>query len=104
MPKFTGNDYLSVSQYEDALGALHGVIVILLFEFARDEKDIRETIIRNFLARTDMLAKSIFSLWNAGDHQDCWVLHRCLLDRLFHLHHLAATNEFEAFEAWSFWD
>ena len=104
MPKFTDNDYLEVPQYEEAHGALHGIIVILLFEFARDEKDVREMIIRNFLARTDMLAKSIFTLWKTGDYQDCWVLHRCLLDRLFHLHHLNATNEFEPFEAWSFWE
>jgi hypothetical protein len=104
MPKLTDEDYLAVPQYEEALAALHGITAILLFEFARDERDVREVIIRNFLARTDMLSKSIFSLWNTGDHHDCWVLHRCLLDRLFHLHHLNAANEFEAFERWSFWE
>ena len=29
-------------------------------------------------------------------------LHRCLLDRLFHLSYLREKNEFELFEAWSF--
>lgn len=104
MPKFTDGDYLTMSQYEEALGALHSIIVILLFEFARDERAVREIIIRNFIARTDMLAQSVFTLWKTGDYHDCWVLHRCLLDRLFHLHHLNSANEFEAFEARSFWE
>ncbi len=29
-------------------------------------------------------------------------MHRCLLDRLFHLSHLQEHNQFEAFETWSF--
>jgi uncharacterized protein DUF5677 len=32
----------------------------------------------------------------------CWVLHRGLLDRLFHLHDLNTKGQFNVFEDWSF--
>ena len=39
---------------------------------------------------------------NCQRYQDCWVLHRALLDRLFHLAHLNRNSEFEIFDDWSF--
>jgi len=102
MPKFDADDYLPVEAYEEALGAFHAIAGILLFEFAREERGVRDTIIRNFIARADMIARAVFQLWNLQDYQDSWVLHRCLLDRLFHLWHLQQNDEFEVFEAWSF--
>ena len=54
------------------------------------------------MARSITMSKSIFTLYEAADFQDCWVLHRCLMDRLFHLEHLAVTNGFDTYEEWSF--
>lgn len=102
MPKFEPKDYLPVERYEDALGTFHAIAGILLFEFAKDKRSKRDTIIRNFVARTDMMARAVFRLWELQDYQDCWILHRCLLDRLFHLWHLQQSDQFEMFEAWSF--
>jgi hypothetical protein len=64
----------------------------------------RGHLIRNFIARANTLSGSIFRLWDSGDFDSCWVLYRCLLDRLFQLWHLTDRNEFEAFEAWSFFE
>lgn len=102
MPKFDPDDYLPVEAYKEALGAFHAIAGALLFEFAREKRGDRDTIIRNFIARTDMIARAVFRLWELQDYQDCWVLHRCLLDRLFHLWHLQQNDQFEMFEAWSF--
>ena len=102
MPKFEPNHYLPVESYAEALEAFHAIVGIILFEFARQEQGERDTIIRNFIARTDMMARAVFRLWELQDYQDCWILHRCLLDRLFHLSHLQQHNQFEEFEAWSF--
>jgi hypothetical protein len=41
-------------------------------------------------------------LWNISDYQDCWILNRCLFDRLFHLVHLDDNHQFELFDDWSF--
>ncbi len=102
MPKFDAKDYLSVTKYRDVLETFHAAALMLLFEFAQGKKETRDIIIRNFIARTDMTAKSVFHLWDPWDYQGCWVLHRSLLDRLFHLWHLQQYNEFEVFEEWSF--
>ena len=102
MPKFEPDSQLPVDAYEEALQAFHVATGAVLFEFARDGQGYRNAIIRNFIARADITARGVFQLWALEDYQDCWVLHRCLLDRLFHLRYLDVTDSFEEFEAWSF--
>lgn len=80
MPKFEPEHYLSPTEYIEAV----------------------DLIVRNFIARTDMLIRAIGRLWEIEDYQDCWILYRCLLDRLFHLAYLAETGTFEVFDDWSF--
>lgn len=89
-------------QYEEALEAFHGTTGAMLLEFARHGQGYRDTIIRNFVARTNVMTRAVFRLWDLGDYHDCWILHRCLLDRLFHLRELSDRDQFEIFEAWSF--
>ena len=105
MPKPDPNLYLPVETYAQAVQAFHGVCGIILFEFARratPRASKRDVIIRNFIARTDMMVRAIMRLWDLEDYQDCWILHRCLLDRLFHLCHLSQLDQFDVFEQWSF--
>lgn len=102
MPKFDKEHYLPVESYAEALGIFHVVSEVILLEFARQERGKRDTIICNFIARTDMMMRALFRLWDLQDYQDCWILLRCLLDRLFHLSHLHEQNQFEVFEEWSF--
>jgi len=102
MPKFDPEQYLPVRSYVEAHEAFHVIFGIILFEFARHKLGIRDVIIRNFIARTDMMVKAVFNLWDFQDYQDCWILYRCLLDRLFHLSHINEHDQFEVFEAWSF--
>jgi hypothetical protein len=103
MPNFDGKDYFPVAHYEEAAEAFNWISAAILFEFARQPRTDREQIIRNFVAKANITTKSIFSLYRLGHYQDCWILYRCLLDRLFHLHALDKRDEFELFERWSFW-
>lgn len=56
---------------------------------------------RNFIARGMSCTQSIFGVWKAGSEQDAWILHRSLLDRLFHLHYLGDTDSFAEFDEYS---
>ena len=75
---------------------------VVLLSFAKHGKGLRETIARNFVARGMTCTQNIFALWKAGSDQDAWILHRSLLDRLLHLHHLDETDGFSDFEEYSF--
>jgi hypothetical protein len=92
---------LSFEQYSQAAEALHVLSGILLFEFVRrgGSATLRNQIARNAVARADTTVRGIFRLWEMSDQSDCWILHRALLDRLFHLHNLNQKDQFEIFSA-----
>jgi hypothetical protein len=98
------DEHLSFEQYGQAAEALHVLSGMLLFEFARhSETEVtRDQIVRNFIARADTMVRGIFRLWEIQDYGDCWILHRALLDRLFHVHDLNQKNQFDQFNDWSF--
>jgi hypothetical protein len=100
--RFDKINYPPLELYEDAIVSFGAVCRALLLEFDHHEQSVRNKIIRNFVARTGVLTKAIYTLWLMQDYHDSWVLYRCLTDRLFHLRHLNTKNEFEVFEAWSF--
>ncbi len=98
-------DRTSPEQTEElsrAVEILRAFCGIVLLSFAKHGQDLRDTVARNFVARGMASTQSIYTVWKAGHEQDAWILHRALLDRLFHLHHLGANDEFEAFEEYSF--
>lgn len=77
---------------------------MLLFEFARHSETgaTRDLIVRNFIARADTMVRGILRLWEIKDYGDCWIIHRALLDRLFHLRALNDNDQFDLFDDWSF--
>ncbi len=104
MPKFEPQDYRSIEEYRLAILGFHGFCGLLLFAFAKHSLTTKDLIIRNFIARTDVMVRAVMSLWDISDFQDCWILNRCLLGRLFHLAYLGERNEFEIFDDWSFFE
>ena len=98
------DQHLSAEQYTEAADALHTLSGMLLLEFARHNETAatRDLIVRNFIARADTMVRGIFRLWEIKDYGDCWIIHRTLLDRLFHLHALNVHDQFDAFDDWSF--
>jgi hypothetical protein len=75
---------------------------VVLLSFAKHGQGVRETVARNVIARGMSCMQSISAVWYTGSEQDAWILHRSLLDRLLHLHHLGETDRFADFEAHSF--
>lgn len=75
---------------------------VVLLSFAKHGQGLRDTVARNFIARGMTCTQSIYAVWKAGSEQDAWILHRSLVDRLLHLHHLGETDAFSDFEEHSF--
>ena len=90
------------NSWEDKFGALvvfTGTVLISLTKISQAKRDI---IIRNFIARGMVCTQSILKLWLVNDEQGAWILHRTLMDRLFHLHELIKQDSFSQFEDFSF--
>lgn len=96
------DQYRTIEEYNDIKDALVSICGLLLFEFAKEPSlDIKNTILRNFLAKTSMSLKGVFSLWEINNYQDCWAIYRAQMDRFFHLEHIAKYDEFQLFDDWS---
>jgi hypothetical protein len=95
-------DYLPVETYHELADALLTFIPLVFRSLERFRGGTNRVIIRNFMARACVSLNGVMVLWDVRDHHDCWVLYRCLLDRLFHLNYLIETDTFDQFEAWSF--
>ncbi len=54
--------YQSIEDYRSVADALYAVSEMVLFSFAKHDCDTKNIIIRNFVARSAMTLKSIFSL------------------------------------------
>lgn len=94
---------LSAEDYENAIATLKAFTKIALtWMFRKSRDDVKHQIIANFIARGSVCLDSIHILWKSGNYQDCWILHRALVDRLIHLRSLIDHDEFEEFERWSF--
>ena len=94
---------LSPEDYENAIAALKAFTTIALaWMLEKSPDDVKHQIIANFIARGSVCLDSIHMLWKSGNYQDCWILHRGLVDRLIHLRSLIDHDEFEEFERWSF--
>lgn len=95
-----GNDGEEL-KYKDSYRVLCHVCTGFILEL-HDQNSIQMLIVRNFLAKGVMFVRSIFQLWESTAIQECQVLYRCLVDRLFYLRKLISENSFQAFEDWSF--
>ena len=94
---------LSPDDYEKAVETLKAFTKIALtWLLEKSQDDSKHQIIANFIARGEVCLDSIHILWKSDNYQDCWVLHRALVDRLIHLKTLIDHDEFEKFERWSF--
>lgn len=94
--------YLDAKEYSDAADALYVAVGMILFSFAKNKCTSKDLILRNFIARAAVSQKSVISLYHAEDFPNAWVIHRTILDRMFHLHSIGEKSEYEEFDDWSF--
>ena len=103
MPSIDKTTYLSPDDYARAINVLRIFTKrAFLWLSEKSADNLKHQIIINFIARGVVCLDSIHLLWTAGDYQDCWVLHRALVDRLIHIRDLIDHDQFEEFERWSF--
>jgi len=101
MGQKTDNQYLDMDSIKEVIETLDVFATIVLFSLGQHGKGVKDTIIKNFIARSIVSLKGILRLYEEKDYHDCWILHRCILDRLFHLNALAKDDSFDLFEKWS---
>lgn len=91
-----------VDSFSQAIETLRIFCGMVLLDFSRHSSGgLRDRIIRGFIARGMTCTDSILNVWQHGSDEDAWILHRALLDRLFHLRYLVEGNTFTAFEEYS---
>lgn len=97
-------EYREVADYRMAIDAIYALCGMILFSFAKYDCKTKDIIIRNFVARTAITLKGMLALWDISDYQDAWVIHRALLDRMFHLRSIGDNDEFSKYDDWSFYE
>ncbi len=90
--------YDEYKQLQETLDAFCGIV---LFSFAKDKCETKDLILRNTVARTSMSLKGIFAQWDIQNYQDGWSIYRNILDRFFHIEHIAQNKQFQEFDDWS---
>lgn len=95
--------YHRFSDYVEAYEAIRNFYVMALAHFAAATPNtFKNRILRNFIASAISRLDSILRLFEANNYDDCWILHRALVDRYVHLRSLVRKNDFDEFERWSF--
>jgi len=94
---------LAVEEYGQVIDLLESFVVLVLRRFLQHEFSLqtKDSILRNFLSRMAVSLRSIMVLFKEEDFHNCWVILRCVIDRLIHIGYLQRTNSFEEFEKWS---
>lgn len=93
--------YLEYKEYQLMQETVENFCGIILFSFAKEDCEIKDVILRNAVAKASMSLKGIFAQWHIQNYQDGWSMYRNVLDRLFHIEHIAQNGEFKAFDDWS---
>lgn len=96
------SDYKSVDEYYSLSESLAGVIALLACDLVQTNLTERQKVHIQYMAKSVTTLKGVFSLWNADCFDECYVLQRCMADRVFHLHDLIENNRFQHFEEFSF--
>jgi hypothetical protein len=74
----------------------------LLLKLANDATSQKDRYLRNSIAKSITLLKSINSEYSRQSYNEGWILFRSLIDRLVYIYYLKDNNKFEEFEEWSF--
>ena len=74
----------------------------LLIKLAIDATTPKDRYLRNSIAKSISLLKSINYEYSRQSYNEGWILFRALIDRLVYIYYLKDNNKFEEFEEWSF--
>lgn len=75
---------------------------IILIKFDNFNFDAKETVLRNFIAKSHSLLNSILILVKEDQIDESKALYRLLIERYFYLEYLEEKNLYQEFKDWSF--
>jgi hypothetical protein len=75
---------------------------LILNLFYKNTNELQDKIIGNFIARGNASMKGITILIENKNISDCYMLYRCILERMFYLRYLKNNNCYKEFDDWSF--
>jgi len=75
---------------------------MFIFTLDKGSSQLKNLILRNFLAKSISQLDSIKLLNSSFQLYDCYILYRAMVDRLAHIYYLERTNSYEDFDNWSF--
>ncbi len=90
------------NHYEKIIDKLIVISHWLLLQTAHEQSPAKHYYLRNSLAKTISLAKSIFLLNTNEQFNEGWILFRSLVDRLVYIYYLDENSNYEDFEKWTF--
>lgn len=96
--------YRTLDEYRNVADTLYATCGMILLALENHNCSTKDILIRNFVARAAVGLKGIFALWDISDYQDAWMIHRSILDRMFHLRSIGDNDEFTVFDDWSFYE
>jgi hypothetical protein len=72
-----------------------------LLKTASDAKG-KDVYLRNTIAKTISMLKSIDLLYKVENYNDGWILYRSLIDRLVYIYYLIENDNFKDFDEWTY--
>ena len=88
--------------YYDLSEKLSGIVALIAIDLQRYNLSSKQKLHLNFMAKAVTTLKGIHALWESECFQECYVLDRCMSDRLFHLQDLIDNDSYQDFEDYTF--
>lgn len=93
---------LSDEKYESVFCSLENATKGILHSFAFADLDIKEILIRNFIAKSFSLLNSINLLQRTKQYGESVILYRVLVERFLYLKFIIDNKSYKEFDDWSF--
>ncbi len=93
---------LSDSEYENIFNSIEKFTKGALHLFALKNLDIKEIIIRNFIAKSFSLLNSILLLQQSRQFGESTILYRTLVERFVYLKYIIDNKLYKEFDDWSY--
>ncbi len=90
------------TEYIQLTESLKNVSKFVVINFDDSELNVKQIIIRNFIAKSHSLLQSIFLLLQEDQEGEAIALYRLLIERYFYLEYLHRTNLYQEFKDWSY--
>lgn len=78
------------------------VTKFVILKFESSDLNVKQEIIRNFIAKSHSLVNSIYLLLDEDQEGEAIALYRLLIERYFYIEYLEKTDSYQSFKDWSY--